>query len=451
MHLPLSCLLFLGLLHCGSSFVFQSTRPTSKSRLGMVVQARDEEASGTLTRLLDDESFAIEFRGYLSNHSKHAVIALAGLQASAEEIQRYWDQYTTMTPYNLPLEPAEVLDEAMKTYTPNDWQEALGKKVDFPALCAFFDQQEREIGTTGLMQLYAPVLLEGLAGALTHGVIHLGWALDACNRHMTVEGLAYMVFSYISVGAERFTAADGTSNPVASLLHVADEWETQNVKQWVEDVKAEPKYSEEAGFHTELASFSLSLPHSFHLVLNAGYPLMLAVPSWMEDMEVGELLEQLYKAVTLLYLGSAGQPDTVNGNGDFVVLHLLTSLWAVEQIITLLPEDQQRKGLKCFWSAMIGLLFTSSHGFPARSALEGVSSKFASAVDDCPTSLPKEGKNWEELVPLAIAEEEEHNIKLVYVTRELWKRYGHWTGFRLAASSFTLTPNIGPAKASLKA
>lgn len=46
------------------------------------------------------------------------------------------------------------------------------------------------------------------------------------------------------------------------------------------------------------------------------------------------------------------------------------------------------------------------------------------------------------MVARGIAEVEEHNIKLVYVMRELWKRYGYWVGFAEAAQAFTLTPNV---------
>lgn len=42
-------------------------------------------------RLLADETYHIEFNGYLSNHAKHAVIGLYGLDASPKAIQKYWD------------------------------------------------------------------------------------------------------------------------------------------------------------------------------------------------------------------------------------------------------------------------------------------------------------------------------------------------------------------------
>ena len=42
----------------------------------------------------------------------------------------------------------------------------------------------------------------------------------------------------------------------------------------------------------------------------------------------------------------------------------------------------------------------------------------------------------------ALIEAEEHNPKLVYVQRLLWKRFGHRSLFRIAAGNFTNTPKI---------
>lgn len=42
--------------------------------------------------LLADDSYHIEFNSYLTNHVKHAIVALHGLQAPPATIQRYWDK-----------------------------------------------------------------------------------------------------------------------------------------------------------------------------------------------------------------------------------------------------------------------------------------------------------------------------------------------------------------------
>jgi hypothetical protein len=50
----------------------------------------NDEAAVLSQKLLSDQSFHMEFNKYLSNHAKHAVVALQGLGAPSEVIQRYW-------------------------------------------------------------------------------------------------------------------------------------------------------------------------------------------------------------------------------------------------------------------------------------------------------------------------------------------------------------------------
>jgi hypothetical protein len=42
--------------------------------------------------LLDNRQYHIEFHGFLTNHVKHAVVGLHGLEASAERIKHYWNE-----------------------------------------------------------------------------------------------------------------------------------------------------------------------------------------------------------------------------------------------------------------------------------------------------------------------------------------------------------------------
>ena len=56
-------------------------------------------------RLLDDRTYDIEFNGHLTNHAKHAVVALAGLGASPQRIEEYYESYPKETPYGYLLGP----------------------------------------------------------------------------------------------------------------------------------------------------------------------------------------------------------------------------------------------------------------------------------------------------------------------------------------------------------
>ena len=415
--------------------------------------------------LISSTQHHIEFNGYLSNHAKHAVVALAGLQAPPERIRGYWDQYTTLTPYGLKLEPAESLQPSDRApLTEESWRLISGRKApgDFAALLQFFDNEEQRLGMAGTLKKYGRDLLPGAVGALTHALIHLGWGLGAKSRCMALEGLAYLAYSSVSVKPERFVHGKHPDemSPWQTLLRVADTFHGQQVAQWVDSVKTDERYSEAAGFRPELvkAGFQWSVAK----VVTEGHPLMLELPTWLDCMEYGAAVEELYKALTALYLSTtastaaAASPEGGSSGprpgreGNFLILHLLTSMWGLEQVMEQLEDDVDRHfALKCFWAAVVSLLITSGR-VPCTEALEAAERKYRGAHDDQDVAsgnhhaLPQEGQGWEEIVRKALEEEEEHNIKLVYVGRELWRRYGRWSGFRIAASTFTETPNIGP-------
>lgn len=151
----------------------------------------------------------------------------------------------------------------------------------------------------------------------------------------------------------------------------------------------------------------------------------------------------------MLYLTTTGEPhvseDDGRLDGCFLAIHFLISLWGAEHIAAFLPVVEQRALLKAYYVTVISMLLTSSTGIPTVEALLGVQEKF-DAEDNPEDHLVT--ADWSIILPKAIAENEAHNTKLAYVARRLWLRYGYWRGFRAAASSFTLTPRIGPGRAA---
>ncbi len=111
----------------------------------------------------------------------------------------------------------------------------------------------------------------------------------------------------------------------------------------------------------------------------------------------------------------------------------------MEQIANRVPLDQQKFAIKCYWTAMLGILF-SRGAVPTRATLEALHSKYKDALDH--DGSPTEGQEWEPIVARALLEEEEHNPKLVYVQRLLWRRFGQRSLFRVAAGHFTTTPEV---------
>jgi len=383
-------------------------------------------------QMLDDKSFHIEFHGYLSNHAKPAVIALNGLGAPAGDIAAYVEQYARTT-YGFGLEPPKQSDIKL---TEANWRDFLGKHEQFTSLCRFFEERVETLGLEQTINVYVPELLPGCVGALLHGTIHLGWALDSGHKGMTIEGLAYLAFSYVSCYPERnlsrskTLAADLT--PLDSMQRIAAEWDRDRraLSSWVDGALNDPRLSVEAGFQPVLEHTGAQL----HIaqVLAEGHPLIHSTPPWLESADQEEVWEQLYYAVMLLYLSNPG---------DFVLLHLITSLHAVEQIAQHLPRDEQSRAIKCYWTAMLGVLF-SLKAVPTKASLGDLHARYADSTDAPERACVHE--NWKSTIERALQEREEHNPKLVYVLRKLWARFGHRSVYRVAAGHFTETPVIAP-------
>jgi hypothetical protein len=381
--------------------------------------------------LLNDQSYHIEFNGFLSNHAKHAVIALYRLGASEKTIEAYYNAHAECTPYGYGLEPRRP---SQNIITQDNWQVYFGRHRNFTAYCQFFDQKEKELGMKQTLSEFVPILLPGCVGSLMHGTIHLGWALDSGNRWMTIEGLSYMAFSYMPCNIDKTfpaTHSSASDNSVLnSLLHTADAWQADReaLCNWLETTLASKKYSSSAGFHPELAVTGTQ--YDIAKILTEGHPLIHATPAWIDNEDLQTIWEQLHEAVTLLYMASPG---------DFFVLHLITSLHAIEQISNQLPLDQQKRAIKCYWTAMLGILFSLGE-FPNRATLEALHSQYKDAVDE-DVKLTEEQK-WKPIIARALAEKEEHNPKLIYVLRRMWKRFRHQSIFRIAAGHFTTTPEV---------
>ncbi|SCX28492.1 hypothetical protein DSM25558_4489 [Agrobacterium sp. DSM 25558] len=383
-------------------------------------------SSKLIDDLLSDRTYHIEFNGHLTNHAKHAVVALARLGAAPEAIKRYYDNYAIETPYGFGLEqprPPRV------PISKENWRDFLGQRSHFASYCEFFDGQTEIYGLDSVLREYLPELLPGWVGAFTHATIHLGWGLDIESRWMVIEGLAYMAFAYVSCHPERAEATRGErgDNAVNSLFEIVDQWEKQRLGEWVENFLRQP--AEPDGIHPELQRSGLQF--RIARILSVGHPLIYQLPAW--SFETEPRWDELYYLVTLLYLS---QP------GDFVILHLITSLHAMEQIADAASPEIRNNVAQCFWIGMLGVIF-AERLFVKRSKLQALHKLFHSSVDD--VTARHSADDWANIVGRAFEEEEEHNPKLVYVLKRLWERTGGRTIYRAAAGQFTATPDLPPS------
>ena len=115
----------------------------------------EKKELNVIETLLNDQSYHIEFNGFLTNHVKHAVIALKRLEASPQRIQEYYDTYVKCTPYGYGMEPPKPSEHII---TQDNWQEYFGQHCSFTSYCEFFDQKEKELGMEQLLGEYVPSL-----------------------------------------------------------------------------------------------------------------------------------------------------------------------------------------------------------------------------------------------------------------------------------------------------
>jgi Questin oxidase-like len=388
--------------------------------------------NGLVEELLNDKSHHIEFNGHLTNHVKHAVVALAGLGAPPHRIKEYYDDYAELTSYGYGLEPARA---PRNVVTEENWTDFLGQRTDWAGLCDFFDRREKELGMPELLRQYMPTLLPGWVGAFTHATIHLGWALDIGNRWMAIEGLAYLTFTHVSCHPERTSTAGHHAGETAldSLLRVAGVWEEDHdaLQQWVRSVLDDTGSPAAAALHPELSRSGLQ--YRIARMLGEGHPLIYDTPAWVEEQDPATSWEQLYYVVTLLYLSEPG---------DFVLLHLVTSLHAMEQIAERLPAEARKDVVRNFWTGILCVVFSGAD-FPSRRKLAALHAAFGNAVDA--PGNPAWEQEWGFTVARAMEEAEEHNPKLVYVLRKVWERTGNRSVYRVAAAQFTATPELPPS------
>jgi hypothetical protein len=104
-----------------------------------------------------------------------------------------------------------------------------------------------------------------------------------------------------------------------------------------------------------------------------------------------------------------------NGNGNFVVLHLLTSLWGLEHVLAVLVDDDTssssslaRQAIAQWFGNLVVLVATTSSGFPVVDELAEIHTKTFKETQEDPKDF-----DWAPIVKRGVAEVEEHNIKLV--------------------------------------
>ncbi|MQY27833.1 questin oxidase family protein [Nocardia aurantia] len=384
------------------------------------------ETLAAVADLLDDRSHHIEFNGHLTNHVKHAVIALAALGAPESLIRDYHKNYAQLTAYGYPLEPARP---PARSIDAGSWREFLGQRVHFAAYTAFFDTEVARLGIAGAVLEYAPELLRGWIGAFTHATIHLGWAVWADHPGMTAEALAYLAFSFVPVADETRRGADTAAGPWDSLLalataHAGDEDFRTAVRTIIGDTDTV------TGLHPELGRSGLQARVA--AVARSGLPQLAGTGRWAAGLDPGVRRAAVRRAVTRLYLAEPG---------DFVVLHLITSLFALEELARVLADESATARLYDLYWAGLRVIVAAERKIPAPEKLRALADLYETPGGDRTDHATAE---FEFAARRSWLEDEEHNPKLVFVLRQWWNEQD-WNAYRHAAAQFTRTPDLPPS------
>lgn len=376
--------------------------------------------------LLDDRSYHIEFNGHLTNHAKHAVIALTAIGAPEQIIRDYYAAYAALTPYGFPLEPRR---ESAQVVDATNWHHFLGQRAHFSAYCDFFDAEVQRLGITGAVAAYAPELLRGWIGAFTHAAIHLGWAVWAGHPGMTAEALAYLSFSSVPIFGERRPQPDSTAaDPFHSLLRLSERWTEDSLfRGRVEAVITGTNVT--TRLHPELNRSGLQARVAG--VALAEVPELVNTPAWLRSLPPTECRERVRRAVTLLYLANPG---------DFVVLHLITSLFALEVVADLLGAGSVDDVYELYWAGA-RIITAAERKIPAAHKLRKLGELYADRDHELSDQAMDE---FDTISRRAWLEDEEHNPKIVFVLRSWWNA-NSWTAYRHAAGQFTCTPELPPS------
>lgn len=455
---------------------------------GYIAPKRSAILSKWLTKT---NEYNIEYRGFLSNHLAHYLVVLGCIDlddATAEEkMEWWWDLYTDK------LEPmpsiasssssssqtanAGVSSDPAIEVTNSNWYEFVNNNREhYPELCAYFGSQIAARGTRAVICEHLPYVMDGLAGAALHPIIHLGMGLEAGNSSggdmVVAQALAYLSCRSLilcipvendlepaGVNEEGVAAAASVPPPnprglLESSLEFLEEARVGHFAALSDKAIQKPPYSKLAtsGFQKKMRCFNdTSLPHAAALAALFEFQIdgvespareedwLATEPEPMPEAVAG-LAQAVVEATTVMaaaYLAS---------DCEFFVTHGVTSLHGAIVAMTLLPLSAQVKLLRYWWrAAMATLVSTGIQGYDKLRQLlntwgkKGEDMRVDKAggrdadIETGPAITDDEHEPdqnnavseewWRETLDAAITSTDEHPAKAVYV---LWR----WSQFK---------------------
>ena len=241
------------------------------------------------------------------------------------------------------------------------WPPRLGDVHAWPAYRGFFADWLEQEGVADVLTPVLPQLMQGCGCAAFHGLIRVAYAVHSARRAELADALAYWACRWWPVPMQQAVDAAADTDDVGALLAVL---------------------RPQTGGHRLIA---------------------LAMADAASQRGFAATVSRLVIDERSLPTLARRTADDYARSGNFVALHLLTSAHAVRVLLPFLDGPrQQHEAVAAYWRA-----FACGH---AAACLK---------LGRLPRALP-----WPQIVERAIAQDDDHVIKLVDSCREQQAAYG---------------------------
>lgn len=297
------------------------------------------------------------YQGGLSNHCPMTLIALERMGAAPQRVENY------ALAYLKEMEPAPQPGEAIGA---ENWRERLGDETAYADYLGFFRREVGRLNARAALRAYLPGLAPGLAAAAFHPVIRTAYGVIAEDSEEVALGLAYWASRYLVLPERDDLPAELPFVPSDDPLQIL-----KKTRTW-------------PGLDFEPDADALIDREMLKAANPTLFPLLAAA------LQIDDLtLDRLRQAAALLFLGA----------NDFNSLHAVTGLHAA-RVLSDFAID--RRGFsREVWRALLALYLSLDR--PELPTPAGAAELTAADLPD-----------WNVILPAAVADDDEHVIKLVF-------------------------------------
>jgi hypothetical protein len=314
-----------------------------------------------LKRLLAEaRRYHPSYRGGLCNHLPMALIALERMGATPSRLESYARAYLVA------MEPAPEPGTAIDA---SNWQERLGEETAYPDFLGFFRREVARLNTRAALRAYLPKLSRGLAAAAFHPLIRTAFGVIADDGEEVSVGLAYWASRHLRLSKLGPAIVDAGDQPIAP---------TEDPTFLLAQLRGQPDLAFQ--------------PNPDNLIDRelAAAAALARYPQIARTLQVDDLtLDRLRRTAALLFLAA----------DDFNSLHGVTALHAARVLVDF--ADNRRAFATDVWRALLALYLSLDR--PALPDGQRVAALLEGQLPD-----------WNEILPAAVASDDEHVIKLAY-------------------------------------